>query len=409
MNTKIFHYRLKRLCAFIIGIVFLLAGIFKLLDPVGAGLVVEEYFRFLHLGFLIPMAKAVAVLLALIEALLGAALISGVFRKPVAIATSVLILFFTVLTLFLAIFNPAMDCGCFGEVIHLTNFQTFIKNLILLLMASLAFIPLNDLGESRKRKYVSFGIVAASLVAFTLYSLSSIPLVDYTSFTPGSDLYSAGNQGDGESEDRFVSTFIYEKNGQEGAFTLDKLPDSTWTFVRTETIRMNGPELKDNTPILSFSDSTGTYRDEMATSGNVLVMSVYDAQGLKGDAWTKIVQSTEGARAAGFTPLILVSGTKQMLDSLEVIVPSVRKDLIPSTFFADRKTLLSLNRSNGGATWFNDGELIEKFPLSKLPSDDEILAMTGYDPTEAMLKTSTKGRLRFQGFLLYSFALLLLI
>ena len=409
MNTKIFHYRLKRLCAFIIGIVFLLAGIFKLLDPVGAGLVVEEYFRFLHLGFLIPMAKAVAVLLALFEALLGAALISGIFRKPVAIATSVLIVFFTVLTLFLAIFNPAMDCGCFGEVIHLTNFQTFIKNLILLLMASLAFIPLNDLGESRKRKYVSFGIVAASLVAFTFYSLSSIPLVDYTSFTPGSDLYSAGNQGDGESEDRFVSTFIYEKNGQEGAFTLDKLPDSTWTFVRTETIRMNGPELKDNTPILSFSDSTGAYRDEMATSGNVLVMSVYDAQGLKGDAWTKIAQSTEGARAAGFTPLILVSGTKQMLDSLEVIVPSVRKDLIPSTFFADRKTLLSLNRSNGGATWFNDGELIEKFPLSKLPSDDEILAMTGYDPTEAMLKTSTTGRLRFQGFLLYSFALLLLI
>ena len=69
MNTSIFHYRLRRLCAFIVGLVFLLAGIFKLLDPVGAGLVVEEYYRFLHLDFLISSAKVVAVALALLEAL----------------------------------------------------------------------------------------------------------------------------------------------------------------------------------------------------------------------------------------------------------------------------------------------------------------------------------------------------
>ena len=109
MNTSIFHYRLRRLCAFIVGLVFLLAGIFKLLDPVGAGLVVEEYYRFLHLDFLISSAKVVAVALALLEALLGAAMISGVWRKPVAVATTVLICFFTVLTFFLAIFNPSMD------------------------------------------------------------------------------------------------------------------------------------------------------------------------------------------------------------------------------------------------------------------------------------------------------------
>jgi hypothetical protein len=97
------------------------------------------------------------------------------------------------------------------------------------------------------------------------------------------------------------------------------------------------------------------------------------------------------------------------MDSIKVIIPEARRELMPSTFFSDRRTLLSLNRSNGGATWFNDGELIQKFPLSKLPSDDEILAMTGYDPTETMLRTSSRGGLRFQGFLLYAIALLLLI
>ncbi len=131
MNSNFIHYRLRRFCAFIIGLVFLLAGIFKLLDPVGAGLVVEEYYRFLGLTFMLPTAKAVAIFLALLEALLGAAMISGVWRDIVAIATSALIVFFTIITLFLAIFNPSMDCGCFGDAIHLTNGQTLLKNIVL--------------------------------------------------------------------------------------------------------------------------------------------------------------------------------------------------------------------------------------------------------------------------------------
>ena len=147
MNRNFIHYRSRRLCAFIIGLVFLFAGIFKLLDPVGAGLVVEEYYRFLGLGFMLPTAKVVAVSLALLEALLGAAMMSGVWRRIVAIATTVLIVFFTIITLYLAIFNPSMDCGCFGEVIHLSNMQTFLKNNILLVLAIAAFVPFRNLGE----------------------------------------------------------------------------------------------------------------------------------------------------------------------------------------------------------------------------------------------------------------------
>ena len=408
MNTKLIRYRLRRLFALIIGIVFLLSGIFKLLDPVGAGLVVEEYYRFFHLGFMMPTAKVVAVAMALLEALLGAALISGIWRKPVAIITTVLLGFFTLLTLFLAIFNPAMDCGCFGEVIHLTNLQTFLKNVILLFIASIAFVPFKDFGDSRKRKYIAFYVVAASILAFTFYSLKYIPLVDYTAFTPGSTLFSSKDSGE-EDRDDYMATFIYEKNGQEGAFTLDKLPDSTWTFVRTETIKVNRAERKDNVPVLSFTDSTGTYMDDLASNGNVLVMSVYAPEKLKGDSWTKVSEVITGSDKAGFKPILLITGTGRTLDGLDVIVPDVKEILKQSSFFSDRKTLLSLNRSNGGATWFNDGELIQKFPANKLPSDDQILNMTGYDPTESMLRSSSKGQIRFQGFILYALAILLLL
>ena len=215
---NVYLFRLRRLCAFIIGVVFVIAGVFKLLDPVGAGLVMEGYLRFLHITFLLPLAKAGAVTLALLEAILGSAMICGVWRKPVAVITTAMIVFFTALTLLLAIFNPVSltDCGCFGEVIHLTNFQTFLKNLVLLALALTAFLPFRNFGKNRKRKYVSFGIVTASLIAFTVYSLTAIPLVDYTAFTPGSELLASEDDDDGNDDETgyYKSTIIYEKNGQ---------------------------------------------------------------------------------------------------------------------------------------------------------------------------------------------------
>ncbi len=410
--NNVFFFRLRRMCAFIIGVVFLLAGIFKLLDPVGAGLVMEGYFKFFHVAFLLPAAKVTAVVFALAEAILGSAMISGVWRKQVAVITSAMIVFFTVLTLFLAIFNPVSltDCGCFGEVIHLTNFQTFVKNLILLALAMVAFLPFKHFGKNRKRKYVSFGIVSASIILFAVYSLASIPLVDYTEFTPGSELLASVDEDDkGDASGNYKSTIIYEKNGQEGAFDLDNLPDSTWTYVRTETIFINGTDIEDNKPALSFTDSLGNYQDEKAIYGNVLAVSVYDPAKAKGTFWTKIADAFDGAKAAGFTPLLLVSSTREQFDKLPAIVPDVHSKLVGSTYFADSKELVTLNRSNGGATWFNDGQLIRKYSHSRIPSDETLLEMAGDDPTEEMLRHSTKTRLRFQGFILYVFAILLIL
>ena len=105
------HHRLRRFCAVLIGLVFLASGLLKLLDPVGTGLIVSEYFKFFHLGFLQGVAKALGMVLSLVEAITGAALVSGVFRRLTAAVTSLLIVFFTVITVILWIANPDMDCG----------------------------------------------------------------------------------------------------------------------------------------------------------------------------------------------------------------------------------------------------------------------------------------------------------
>jgi len=267
---------------------------------------------------------------------------------------------------------------------------------------------IKDLGENRRRKYVSFALVAAVVVAFAIWSLRSIPLVDYTDFRPGSELLASLDNEDRPEAD-YESLFIYEKNGQEGAFPLDRLPDSTWTYVRTETMLRNRLDIEEHTPSLAFSDEEGNYRDEMATHGNVLAVSVYDVAKVPGEGWTDIATALSAASEGGFTPLLLATSTHAAFDSLKVLVPEVRTALDPYFHTADFKTLVSLNRSNGGATWLSDGVLIRKFHHHALPSAETLLEMTGDDPTEAMLHESTRGRLRFQGILFYALAVLLLL
>ena len=143
-------FRMKRFCGFAVGFVFFISGLLKLVDPVGAGLVMKEYFKFLHLGFLEGLSLPSGVAFALAETIVGAGLITGVWRKIIAAAAVGLQSMFTILTLLLVIFKPEMDCGCFGEAIHLTHGETFIKNLILLSLLLIYFIPIKYLRRGKR-------------------------------------------------------------------------------------------------------------------------------------------------------------------------------------------------------------------------------------------------------------------
>ena len=373
------HHRIRRFCAIIIGLVFLASGLLKLLDPVGTGLIVSEYFKFFHLGFLQGTAKALGMVLSLVEATTGAALISGVFRKTTAVITSILVVFFTIVTLILWIANPEMDCGCFGEAIHLSHGQTLLKNVVLLALAAIAFIPFQNFGVPRKGKYVAFFLALPSLIFALCHNARHLPMIDFTEFAPGTELF-ASLDNDYQEMDGKVPTFIYERNGQRGSFTLDALPDSTWTFVGVDTLSRSGMYKNAAKPVLSFRDADGEYQDELAVLGKVMVFSVYDPE----DAdWDCIRTQAAEARISGATPLILA-------------VP-------------DYKPLITLNRANGGATYFNDGELISKWSPRDVPKGEELKNLLDREPVGLSTDFITGRRIRAQGFTLYLLALLFLL
>lgn len=124
---KASYQRFRRFAAFLVGVTFLVSGLLKVADPTGTMLILQEYFRFFQVPALNPAARVLGVLLALFETSLGIALITGVLRKAAALCTYALLAFFTVITLVLWILNPNMDCGCFGEALHLTHAQSFWK------------------------------------------------------------------------------------------------------------------------------------------------------------------------------------------------------------------------------------------------------------------------------------------
>lgn len=398
---------MKRFCGFITGFVFVISGILKLLDPVGTGLIMDGYLDFLHLGFLGSLSKILGVTFAFAETVIGTGLITGIWRKPFAIAAMGLQVFFTFLTLLLVIFNPQMDCGCFGEAVHLTHMQTFIKNIILCILLAAYYFPPKQLGRNKRRKYVSFAAVTASVLAFTIYSWMYIPLVDFTDYKPAAFL-SAGHTYATSDEDAYEAVFIYEKDGVTERFGLDDIPDSTWTFVSAETVEKDGVEEKGliHLPIYDRADEQ---LDSIASEGKVMIVSVYKPEMNKAK-WAQTADFLKRASGSGFTTLLLSASTPEEMDMILKHLPAETASVLNShLYFSDYKTLLTMNRSNGGVTYFSEGYLISKWARRTMPDAEALKQIYSGDDTETIIDKSTKGSLTFQGFLLYIFAVMLLL
>ena len=349
----------------------------------------KEYFKFLHIGFMDFAAGTLGVIFALAETVIGAGLITGVWKKATALSAIILQGFFTLLTLILLIFNPHMDCGCFGEAIHLSHGETFVKNVIILALLLIYYIPSKHLQKPKNKKYVSFALVTTSTLAFGIYSILSIPMMDFTDFKSGTIINTDSQLKTLEYQGRF----IYEKDGISRTFGLDNLPDSTWTFVSAEDIsQQTSAEAAAN---ISIYDRNGNYADSLLTDGKIMVISIYDTE-LSAKAQKQIETFSRDALANGVTPIVLTASEGLEFASTD-------------RYTCDYKTLITLNRSNGGVTYMENGMIIRKWAKRNLPDHEELAELSKLDSTEIYIERDSKSSLAFQGFLLYVFAVMLLL
>lgn len=344
---------IRRFCAVVIGVVFFVAGMLKLMDPSGAALKVQDYLAFFHMPFLTGCSRLIAVALALLEAFCGAALISGVWRRITAAVTVAMLGFFTILTAILFFSHAGLDCGCFAEAVRMTPLQSLLKNVALCLLALAAFVPVGSYGSPRKPKYAGFalGVICAS--ALCAYSLSHLPLVDYSDFAPGCSLISASAaspQVEGEA--------------------------------------------------LMLVDDEGWGRDDRLLYGKKMTVSVFDAAGLGAAQWADISSFFEGAYGCGIETCLIVSA-----DSRDAVPDYLEAPV----YTADARKLMALNRSNGGVTYLEDGMVICKWKLRDAPGRESLIEVAQNNSTEMMVERSTFPKLVFDCLLIVPLALMFIV
>jgi len=241
---------ITELCRFILGATFLFSGTVKSVDPVGGVIIMEEYFGAFGLTALNPLALFTSINLSAIEFLLGLCIVLAVYRKLTTFCMLVFMIFMTVLTLYLAIFNPVHDCGCFGQAIILTNTQTFLKNALVLLPAAIVtFIYHKKMTPAYTYKVYWFAVIFGYLyaVGFAYYNYYHLPLIDFLPYKTGINIPEQMSFPEGAPQDVF--NFIYEKEGEKKTFKPEDAPydDDSWTFVERKLIKQGYVP-----PIISF-------------------------------------------------------------------------------------------------------------------------------------------------------------
>ncbi len=221
-----------------LGLLFIFSGYVKVVDPWGSAIKMGEYFEAMNLGILQFMSFPLANLFSILELLTGYLLLFNIQRKWATRMAFLFMLFFTPLTFWSAVTEKVTDCGCFGDAVKLTQWETFYKNIVLFAIALFVVIVSHKyparFNLKKQRLLFILGLIFSTGVVF--YSYQHLPLIDFRPFKVGNDIQKGIEIPENAPIDQYETTLKYEKNGVTKEFTEDNYPwqDSTWNFVSSE-------------------------------------------------------------------------------------------------------------------------------------------------------------------------------
>ncbi len=369
---------LHKFVRILFGLTFIISGFTKLIDPVGTALVVKEYFSFMHLMFLSPFATAFAVTMSALEMLTGICILNSIRLKVFSFIGMVMMVAFTLVTVYLVAYNPIKDCGCFGEVIHLTNWQSLAKNLVLLPMSIFIFVWSFKIAEKASAAFdwTAAAVFAAFAAAIALDALRDIPRMDFTAYNIGTDM----SRITGSGSTSFETTFIYEKDGVEREFSLDSLPGDDWTFVDART-EMTAGDASEAMADIALRDVSGTYHNDIFLAEGPMVAAIVRDNASMDKAHWDAISHLKADLSLHDTPFYVFSD--------DAAIPEGFED---NLMLADRKSLITLLRSNGGAVYFNDGIITRKWSARRIAAR-KVSEVTEEDPDITLAASDLAGKL----------------
>ncbi|HMI01612.1 MAG TPA: BT_3928 family protein, partial [Pedobacter sp.] len=278
---------LLNFCRIFVGVLFIFSGLIKANDPLGFGYKLEEYFEVFHMPFFSSMATGIAILLCVFEIVLGALLLLGFWRKQVTSGLLLVIIFFTILTFASAFFKVVTSCGCFGDAIPLTPWQSFSKDIVLLIMIIYLFIHremIRPLTDSRSLQAALFAFALIASLLFSLYTYNRLPVLDFLPYKVGANIPELMKIPPGAQPDEYSILYnLKNKVSGETKVMNDKdylkteiWKDDNWEIIGTPESKLvkkgHQAKIKD----LIISDASGTdYTKELIENPyyNILVVS----------------------------------------------------------------------------------------------------------------------------------------
>lgn len=364
-------------CRIFTGLLFIFSGFIKANDPTGFGYKLQEYFEVFHLTAFNEYATAIAVVICGFEILLGALLLLGVYANAVAWGLLLLILFFTFLTFYSAFFEVVTSCGCFGDAIPLTPWQSFSKDLVLLALILIIFFnrkQLRSIVKGSGNQFVATLITAIVSLGIGVYTVNYLPFIDFLPYKIGNNLPSLMVLPEGKQGDVFeqIYTMKNKKTGEtkkvnDKVYMADKLwEDESWEIIGEPESRLIKKGYDIPIPDLLITDADGADHTQeiIANPYYNLVIVAKDLSSTNIDALQKInqaaIQLTKDYN--GLRVVLLTASASKDAQYL-----SDKMQLIAEIFYADLIPLKSMVRANPGVLLLKGGNVAGKWHYNNFP------------------------------------------
>ena len=365
----------KNLCRIIVGIVFIYSGFVKGIDPLGSDYKFTDYFNAFGMGWMNATTLFFSFALSLAEFLIGTALLFNLWVSRMAWGSLLFMAFFTPLTLVLALTNPVSDCGCFGDAMILTNWQTFWKNIILFLLAIMIFVYRKEYKSSLSLmgQFSFLTLAGAGMLCLSIYCYRHLPVLDFRPYAVGKNITEGMRLPEGAKPDQYEVTLKY-KNKQTGeirSFTEENYPwqdTLNWEYESSSERLVKKGYITPIHDLVIEHPTLGNITEEILEDDNHTILAVaYNLNQSDTQYQPAINRLAEYARKKGIRFYGLTSSTERDIEAYK------KRNHVPYEFCtADEIQLKTMIRPNPGVIILRDCTILDKWAGKDVPDVKEL-------------------------------------
>lgn len=352
---------LTHITRLLVAITFIFSGFVKLVDPLGSAYKFEEYFGadVLNLEFLIPLALQFSVILILAEIMLGVMLLVGYKAKLTVWSLFLITLLFLFLTWYSAYYDKVTDCGCFGDAVKLTSWETFYKNVILIVLVIFLLIRMYDIQPLFSDIFAKRISVVALLifVGILFYVLRYLPIIDFRPYAVGKNIPEGMLIPEDAEKPEYEDTWIYNVNGEDKVFSTE---DKPWNIEGATFVDRKTRTLKEGyvPPIHDFTMENGgeDITEYLMDKEKLLLVVAYNLKSTSDKGMKEVKKVSERAMEKGYTVYCFSASTQEDYEEVQKTY-GLEFELL----FCDETTLKTIVRSNPGILTLNKGTITGKW------------------------------------------------